>query len=189
MEVLTRPPSEKIHLAEITKFEVRSIWDPEARRYAAQLINEGNPVGVFNRGVNAMWGDGANYKFVDRVREIKGEQRNGRPLAATLKTVQVVDLIDSTLIPEKLYPILLNAHEMSSMLGSLCFIRIPITLKAASTLPESMISFSKEGVPFLQNWDPSGHYPTDALIKEVYKLDIRYPAGRCYTAFFKWSER
>ena len=62
--------------------EVASVWEPQAREHAASLVLRGEPVGTYNRGVCAIWGDGANPLFPAKVAQIKGEKRGERPLAA-----------------------------------------------------------------------------------------------------------
>jgi len=66
--------------------EIASVWEPLAREHAASLVLRGEPVGNYNRGVCAIWGDGENPLFPAKVAQIKGEKRGERPLAASLRT-------------------------------------------------------------------------------------------------------
>lgn len=156
--------------------EVKSIWDAKARRKAAVLVKKGFPIGVYNRGVCAIWGDGRNKEFIKKVAEIKGEERNSRPLAATLSTQEIVSLMDTSKIPETLLPIFSKAEELTARLGSLCFIRFPIKESAIKGLPSSIISYSADGTAILQNWDPDGHNVVHLLVQEMRKHLVLFPA-------------
>ncbi len=155
---------------------VGSFWDPAAREKAAQLIAQGEPVGAYVRGVCGVWGDGRNFEFVDAVCRIKGERRKNRPLAASLPSRLVVSLVDASMIPDPLRPIFLDADELSAHLGSLCFIRLPITDEAARQLPEVLVSHTENGTPILQNWDPTGHEAALDLVDKLLALEVCYPA-------------
>lgn len=156
--------------------EVSSVWNQLALKKASELIQKGIPVGIYNRGVCAIWGDGKNDKFCSEIARIKGERRKKKPLGATLPTKILVSLIDSKKIPKKFHSIFLNAEELSSRIGSLCFIRVPITENAALALPKSMISKLRNGTNVIQNWDPAGHRSIDQLIKDLHESGVIYPA-------------
>jgi hypothetical protein len=153
---------------------VDSVWDPFAREKAAELIAQGKPVGIFNRGVCAIWGDAQNEDFIESVALIKGEERRGRPLGASLPSDKMVSYINFDLISQDLRSLFLDATELSQRLGSLCFIRIPITEEAAGKLPSSLVS-RDNGIPILQNWDPYGHFPTADLIRRVMSKGVDFP--------------
>lgn len=156
--------------------EIASVWDSEARQQAATYALQGDAIGTYNRGVCAIWGDGANTAYTERVAHIKGELRGERPLAASLRTHDFVQMLDPQKIPEDLHALFLKADELASRTSSLCFIRGPITEAAAAEVPASMISRLSDGTPVLQNWDPEGHEPTLLLLEEMYKVGIRFPA-------------
>jgi hypothetical protein len=152
------------------------IHDNDAQDHVVSLIKKGFPAGIFNRGVCAIWGNGDDYRFVESIQSIKGEKRGEKPLAATLSTERLVKMIDVTMVHSSLIDILTNHEELSVRTGSLCFLRVPITKEAALSLPKSMISFSDEGTPILQNWDPFGHQPVHDLYSKLIKSGIKYPA-------------
>lgn len=155
---------------------VDSIRESKARTKAAELVKNGYPVGIFNRGVCAIWGNGESKKFCDSVAQIKGELRKKKALAATFPTELLVQLIDSTMIPSKLHHIFLDANELSERIGSLCFVRVPVTYESAQKLPWSMVSKMKNGCYVIQNWDPAGHKPTELFIQELHSIGVKYPA-------------
>lgn len=156
--------------------EIASVWEPQARRHAASLVLRGEPIGTYNRGVCAIWGDGANSLFPGKVAQIKGEKRGERPLAASLRTSTFVEMIDPEKISPNLHDLFLKADDLAARTSSLCFLRAPITEAAAAKLPPAMVSYSADGVPILQNWDPEGHEPTLLLLEEIYKKGVKYPA-------------
>ena len=155
--------------------EVGSLWEPASRERAASLAAQGLPIGVYNRGVCAIWGDGANKDFVDAILQIKGEKRGERPMGASLPTSDFVTLLDPAKIPENLRSVFLVAEELASRTGSLCFIRGPVTQEAASSLPGSIVSWV-EGTPIVQNWDAQGHKPTYLFLKTLMEKGVAYPA-------------
>src|SRR5438270_7825757 len=75
--------------------EVASVWESDAREAAAQYALQGYAIGTYNRGVCAIWGDGANPTFPDTVAHIKGELRGERPLAASLRTHDFVQMVNA----------------------------------------------------------------------------------------------
>lgn len=155
--------------------EVGSLRNPIDRKKAAVLISQGKPIGAFNRGVCAIWGDGSSPAFTESVSEIKGEKRGHRPLAASLTTKEFVSLLDPNKIPPELHSTFFDADELAARTGSLCFFRGPITEAAAIKIPNSMVS-RVDGVPVIQNWDSRGHRPTSALLRTVRNLGVRFPA-------------
>ncbi len=154
-----------------------SIREHENRQLGAELAKEGKPVGVVNRGVVAIWGDGGNRQYVESVAKIKGEGRKAKPLAATLPMSEVTEFIDFDLIPEQLRPVFSRAGELTARFGSLCFLRIPITERAADTLPPSMVLRAEGQPPILQNWDARGHSPTRQLIELMRRKGIKFPSA------------
>src|SRR5688572_29714441 len=98
-----------------------SLRNKNHRAYAANLVKSGEPIGVFNRGVCAIWGDGANEQFVTSVQQIKGEARGNRPLGATLTTEQVLPHIDIDKIHQSVHPLLDTHKTLRTRIGSLCF--------------------------------------------------------------------
>jgi hypothetical protein len=157
------------------KTEVASLRSPYARQKAADLAKEGQPIGSYNRGVCAIWGDGANPEFPATVAKIKGELRGNRPLAASLSTERFVEMLDLSKVPPSLHDTFLNAKKLADATGSLCFFRAPITDAAARTLPPSMVS-EIDGVKIIQNWDAKGHRPTHKLLRAFEHEGIEFPA-------------
>lgn len=157
-------------------FSIKSIHDPQAREEAADLVVQGKPVGIFNRGVCAIWGDGNNPKFYEQVTHIKGEGRQKKPLATTLLTKDFIPLIDESEIPPVLHSIFLNPDALVERTGSLCFLRVPIKKEIASKFPPYVVSKNEEGGYEMQNWDANGHAPTHAFIEALLKRGITLPA-------------
>jgi len=159
---------------------VGSLWERQDRTLAIQHILRGSPVGVFNFGVAAIWGDGGSGAFVDAIQEIK-TGREKSPLAATLPAEQLLPLIDQEKIPS-LYrvtgevPFLTDTEKYRAYMGFTSFARIPLLPEAAQLLPPSMVSFDVNGTPVLQNWIPDGHRPVTHFLREMKSAGIKYPA-------------
>src|SRR5512138_2459204 len=103
----------------------RSIRDADDLRQAARLLAGGDVVGSYIRGVCGLWIDGASARAIERIDEIKGELREGRPLGTTLEGPAFVNRIDPDGIAPSAHGLLLDADRLQSRLGSLCFIRVP----------------------------------------------------------------
>jgi len=156
------------------KFHLGSVHKLSHLKEAARLASSGVPIGFYNRGVFALWGDAKNTSFVESVEKIKGEARKGKPLGATLSAKQLVEHLDKELIPAKFHHIFLNPQELSDRLGSLCFYRLLLTRQSLEKIPSSLISWNKD-VPTIQNWDPSGHKPAGNLMQEFLAQGIDFP--------------
>lgn len=153
-----------------------SIHNPSSLKKALFVLKKGEAIGVFNRGVCAIWGDGGNPKFYEEVIRIKGEKRGERPLATSLKTEEFQSLIDKNNIPAFLHNIFLDPKKLVLRTGSLCFIRAPIKKEIGEKLPPHLVSKSSNGVYEMQNWDPYGHDPVNKFLDLMVKNDIKYPA-------------
>ena len=131
-----------------------SLHNPTHRQKAVNAIKSGQPIVMMFRGTFGIAGDGSNDTFVNSVVEIKGAGRHGAPLAALYSAEKLVTMIDTTQLPPSHW--ITNADEIRSRLSTLCFVRVPIKKEAAETLPSSMVSYSADGLPILQNWFPHG---------------------------------
>ena len=154
-----------------------SLWDPAARQESARLMGAGQAIGSFMRGVCAILGDGGNPAYLDTVVRVKGERRRTQPLAALLEAAVLVPLLDPAKIPADLHAIFLDPAELSARLGSLCFIRLPVTEAAARHLPPPLVSRLADNTPIIQNWDPAGHAPARELFQFARACGVAYPAG------------
>lgn len=155
----------------ITAGSLRSQKD---RLVAAKLVAEGEVVGIFNRGVCALWFDGGNLKAVKKIWKIKGEGRTGRPIALTLSFEEFIPLIDTEALHEDVKN-LVYSRDFKQRVGSLCFIRVPLKAVHQKSLPNHAKSFESNGVCMIQNWDAHGHTPTEQFLNEVRKLGVAHP--------------
>lgn len=157
------------------KTKVRSLLNKKDRMMAARFLSKGEMVGIFNRGVCALWFDGGDPKAVKKMWKIKGEARRGRPIALTLNLKEFIPMIDVELLPSDLRNLIL-APDFSSKVGSLCFIRAPIKATHQDLVPNHAKSFTSDGVCMIQNWDSFGHDSTGDFLNEVKKLGVKHPA-------------
>ena len=155
---------------------VLSLNDSSARLEAVRIIKNGEAVGVFNRGVCAIWGNGRDKHFYEEVIRIKGEKRGEKPLATTIRTRDFLELIDKKKIPRFLHGILLNPENLALRIGSLCFIRAPIKAGAAKKLPSYLSSKIDESTYVMQNWDAYGHDSLDNFMDLLQKEGVDFPS-------------
>lgn len=154
---------------------IGSIHQASDRFCAASAVKEGGVIGVFNRGVNALWFNGSNSNAVERMHEIKGEGRQGRPVALTIGFDKFVSMIDKQFLAMGVRDFL-GSEDLKRSLGSLCFIRAPIARNFCETVPKHSLSFDENGRVWVQTWDAFGHKPTVFLLKTIENLGIEYPA-------------
>lgn len=156
--------------------KVGSIWNPIDRQDAAGVIKDGGIVGVFNRGVNALWINGQNQEAVTTLQAAKGEARAGRPVALTIGFERLVEMIDSDVLTDEVRRFLEVTQNLKAHLGSLCFLRVPLKHNFIKVVPLSSLSTDTQGRSWIQTWDPFGHQPTEDLIKGAESLGVEFPA-------------
>lgn len=156
--------------------KVGSIHNSEDRKLAAKLISDGEIVGVFNRGVNALWINGDDLKSVSKINHIKGEKRIGRPIALTIGFENLIKMIDLKKLSKDVLRFLKFSRNLKKELGSLCFLRVPIKKAYAWELPVSALHVDDKGTIWLQNWDPHGHDSSEKLISDAQKRGVKFPA-------------
>lgn len=155
-------------------FKSGSLLNTEDRREAAGFLAAGEVVGVFNRGVCALWFDCANPKAVKKIWQIKGEGRKSRSLSLTIKLEEFLAMVDSGKLHADVRN-LINGGDFQSKVGSLCFIRAPIKKEYEEDIPHHAKNYS-DGVCMVQNWDAHGHEPVEEFLNEVRKKGVKYPA-------------
>ena len=156
-------------------FSEGSLYSNGDRDKAARMVAKGEIVGIFNRGVCALWFDGENVNAVKKVWQVKGEGRRGRPIALTLSLDEFVKMVDSDTLPpnERKF---LTSPDLKFKIGSLCFIRAPIQKNLINIIPHHARSFDENGVCMIQNWDSFGHTPSEKFLSRVKTLGVRHPA-------------
>ncbi len=157
----------------IKQFKVGSLLKRADRDEAALELAKGEIVGIFNRGVCALWFDGGDPNAIKKVATIKGEGRGGKTIALTLSLDDFVPMIDLENVSENIKRFLLSSN-LRKKIGSLCFIRAPLKKKYQKMIPSHAKSY-EEGVCLLQNWDSHGHIPSEQFIKRVRELGVVHP--------------
>jgi hypothetical protein len=157
--------------------DVRSIWDLRARQQAAQLAYEGQPIAVYNRTVNALFGRGESLRFFDEVVRIKGEARQSRPLAFFYRASETAGMVDPTQIPPDLHHIFLDPDELEGRFGGLAFLRLPVRPEVAARIPEQLLSRRDDGVPVMMVSDPTGQTGVDLLLRDMHRAGVRHMSG------------
>lgn len=154
---------------------IGSLLSREDRKKAATEVAKGNAVGIFNRGVCALWFDGGNNKAVKRIWKIKGEGRKGKPVALTLDLEEFIPMIDTDFLPDDVKTLIVSP-DFKSRVGSLCFIRAPIKPQHQKSVPDHVKSFEPDGICMVQNWDAYGATPTEKFLNKVRNLGVKHPA-------------
>lgn len=154
---------------------VGSLLNKGDRIYAASLVTRGEVIGVFNRGVNALWIDGTNEEAARRLQIIKGELRQGRPVALTIGFERLIKMIDFDVLAEDVKQFLKSSGDLKGKLGSLCFLRVPLQASYIDKVPPSSLSLEK-GQTWIQSWDAHGHRFTEDLMRLMEGFGVEYPA-------------
>ncbi|MBU3957425.1 hypothetical protein KKI19_04100 [Patescibacteria group bacterium] len=154
---------------------VGSLLNKGNRNCAAGLITGGEVVGVFNRGVNALWIDGGNQEAVLKLQTIKGELRQNRPVALTIGFERLVNLIDTNALTDEAKQFLDISGNLKSELGSLCFLRVPLKTEYIVRVPASSLNY-EGGRVWIQSWDPYGHRWTEQFLRSIEGLGVEFPA-------------
>ena len=155
----------------------RSIRDRIACKEAARQITQADVVGTYIRGVCGLWIDGASARAIERIDEIKGERREGRPLGTTLDGPEFASMIDPDQIAAPVRSLFLDAGQLRARLGSLCFIRSPIRKKVGSEMPPRLVSQTEDGTYWLQNWIPWGCRSAERWIEAIQEQNIPFPSA------------
>jgi hypothetical protein len=155
----------------------KSIRDLRACTKAARQIESGDVVGSYIRGVCGLWIDGASAKAINFIDEIKGERRANRPFGTTLDGAEFVRMIDPDQIAPSTRGLFLDADQLRSRLGSLCFLRIPIRKQVGIELPPRLVSQTEEGTYWLQNWIPWGCRSSQLWMEALQGQKIEFPSA------------
>ncbi len=155
----------------------KSIRDLGACTNAARQIESGEVVGSYIRGVCGLWIDGASAKAIDLIDEIKGEKRANRPFGTTLDGAEFARMIDPDQIAASTRGLFLDADQLRSRLGSLCFLRIPIRKQVGMELPPRLVSQTEEGTYWLQNWIPWGCRSSQLWMEALQGQKIEFPSA------------
>jgi hypothetical protein len=144
---------------------------------AARLLGEGFPIGTFIRGVCGMWADGQQPAGIDAIYRIKGEKRSGRPIGTTLNSSEFVERLDPDMISPSVWDLVLDARQLATRLGSICFIRAPIRGAIGASLPELLVSRTDDGTYWIQNWLPEGCSSAVTWLESLRRVGIRLPVA------------
>lgn len=156
------------------QFKSGSLLSEGDRQAAAAFLAKGEVVGIFNRGVCALWFDCGNKEAVKKIWQIKGEGRKSRSLSLTLKLEEFLLMVDTGMLHANVKN-LIGSSDFKSKVGSLCFIRAPIKKEYEKDIPHHAKNYS-DGVCMVQNWDAHGHEPVEQFLNEVRKRGVKYPA-------------
>jgi hypothetical protein len=142
---------------------------------AGRLVGDGAVIGASFGSVYGLIGDGFSSALGERVAQIKGQGRVGRPLSVCLPARRFSQLLDPTLIHPAVRGLALDGHVLAGTLSSLAFVRAPIRRTVAAERPSQLISWI-EGVPHLQSVDPGGLSGIRQLMSYLWRHGVRFPA-------------
>jgi hypothetical protein len=169
--------SEWLSQQETGNTQLAELGDLNSTRRAAQYVAAGQAIGTYLDGVDTIWINAANPTAVRMVEIMKGEGRIGKPLSTTLESADLVPLLDENRIPRPLHRILLDPDELTSRLGALAPLRLPIREDVAVRLPGVLTTKTADGAYWLQNWTPNGHEAGTLLVRELKSLGVDLPGA------------
>ncbi len=167
---------------EISAVEVESVWNEASQRRAANLIAQGETVGLFMGSVCTFWGKGDDLNFFNEVVRVKGEKRKTKQLSIITNSYEIVKLIDPTKIPAALQPIFLNPAEMAIRFGALCFLQLPVRQELAHTIAPHHLSYAEDGTPIMMGLDPYGNSALELLSHVTRQLGVKFLTGSSLNA-------
>ncbi len=143
---------------------------------AAQHIAAGRAIAVDNDMVHALWGDGANPQFRDRIAAIKGSEAN-KPFGLTLPNDEFLEYVDTRRLAPHITPLFENPERLTSYGGALIFWRLPARKDAKDNLPSTVWSLDDRGMPIIQNWSPEGKANITRLLLLASEMGVEYAAA------------
>jgi tRNA A37 threonylcarbamoyladenosine synthetase subunit TsaC/SUA5/YrdC len=156
-------------------FPVLSSKKRPDRHRAAQIVTDGAVIGASFGTVYGLIGDGDSTGLGEKIAQIKGQERIGRPLSVCLPARRFSQLLDPAQIHPKVRDLALDGHALSRTLSSLAFVRAPIRASAAQDLPKDLVSYV-DSIPYLQSLDPSGLPRVRSLMSHLWRHGVPLPA-------------
>lgn len=153
---------------------VGSLLNKADRIEAAKLVSRGEVIGIFNRGVCALWFDASKKATLNKIAKIKGEGRKNKAVALTMSLEEFIPMIDMAKLSDPVKKFLLSA-DLKHKIGSLVFIRAPLKAEYISSIPESAKTFDSRGFCMIQNWDSFGHTAVEQFLTTVKQLGVTHP--------------
>ena len=145
---------------------VLNIHSARDGKIAARMVREGAIIGASFGTVYGLIGGGDSPRLGDKMAQIKGEARIGRPLSTCLPARRFSQLLDPDEIHPALRGLALDGHALSHTLSSLAFVRAPIRRSEVDNLPACLVSRTDD-VPHLQSVDPGGLPGIRSLMKSL----------------------
>jgi tRNA A37 threonylcarbamoyladenosine synthetase subunit TsaC/SUA5/YrdC len=155
--------------------QVLNIHRARDRKAAARMVKEGAIIGASFGTVYGIIGDGESPDLGQRVAQIKGERRIGRPLSTCLPARRFSQLLDPGEIHPALRGLALDGHALSRTLSSLAFVRAPIHRSVVHDVPADLVSRTDD-VPYIQSVDPGGLPGIRSLMASLWRQGVRFPA-------------
>jgi hypothetical protein len=120
-------------------------------------------------------GNGESPHLGQKVAQIKGDTRIGRPLSVCLPARRFGQLLDPAEIHPAVRGLALDGHSLSRSLSSLAFVRAPILQAFAQGIPAHLVS-SVDGVPHIQSVDPGGLPGIRSVMSSLWRQGVTFPA-------------
>lgn len=155
--------------------QVLNMHSARDRKAAAAMVREGAIIGAFFGTVYGIIGDGESLQVGQKVAQIKGGARIGRPLSTCLPARRFSQLIDPDHVHPAVRGLALDGHALSRTLSSLAFVRAPIRRSVVHDVPADLVS-DANGVSHLQSVDPGGLPGIRSLMKTLWHEGVTYPA-------------
>jgi tRNA A37 threonylcarbamoyladenosine synthetase subunit TsaC/SUA5/YrdC len=155
--------------------QVLDVHSARDRHAAARMVREGAIIGASFGTVYGIIGDGDSPGLGDKVAQIKGDARIGRPLSTCLPARRFTQLLDPDEVHPALRGLALDGHALSRTLSSLAFVRAPIRRSEVEKVPSYLVSRTDD-VPYVQSVDPGGLPGIRSLMKSLWRQGVRFPA-------------
>jgi hypothetical protein len=148
---------------------------PSDRAVAADLVRSGAIIGASFASVFGLVGDGMRPALGYDMATIKGRAQLGHPLAVSVPSTRLSQLIDLAQVHPALRRWALDGPGLSSTVAARCYLRVPIRESVARTLPPHLLSHV-DGVPYLQSVDPNGMSGISEFMTMLWQSGVEFPA-------------
>jgi tRNA A37 threonylcarbamoyladenosine synthetase subunit TsaC/SUA5/YrdC len=158
-----------------SSFRVGSLGDHQDVNEGVKTIKNGGVVAAQMRRVFGMWVRGDDAEAVKKAHTLKGEEDLDKKMGSMMFCEDFVPMIHLDMVPKKLQPLVKDASQFKNRIGAMFHVRAPIKPEFVDEVPVVMKSY-QDGLHYVQNLDPHGHWPTSSFIWAMNQAGIKYVA-------------
>ena len=158
--------------------ELRSLANPIDVQSAVEAIAAGGYIAVQYHSVFIMIFAGESAAARKDILRVKNEDDTSKPLSSISFSDHIFSSVDLALVRQPAARVLLgDIPQLQRTLGTMCHLRLPLKKSAVgAAVPTHMVSL-RDGIPYVQNLDPSGNLLFTNLSHEVNARDVRLIAA------------